>query len=165
MCSCNYWCSMIDCIRLLFEHNIKCRKPLLSAIERNLSEDDFTRNLGVGHSSIRNILVHIVNSESYWIDEVLSRKERKFYDPDGISRINDVRGLFEEREEKTQEYLSNLIVNDLQNVETVIWDGVTNNFTVAKALLRVATHETHHRGLIMGLIRKRGEQPPDVNML
>jgi len=110
---------MIDCIRLLFEHNTKCRKPLLSAIERNLSEDDFTRNLGVGHSSIRNILVHLMNSESYWIDQVLKKEIGKVYDPNEVSNVADVRNLFEERKEKTEKYLSNLIENDLLNVETV----------------------------------------------
>jgi uncharacterized damage-inducible protein DinB len=156
---------MIDCIKLLFEHNIKCREPLLSSIERDLSERDFTRDLGVGHSSIRNIVVHLVNNEGYWIDEVLKGGGRRLYDPEEVTTVTDVRVLFEEREEKTEEYLSNLIETDLQNVETIIWNGVTNNFTVAKALLHVATHEAHHRGLIIGLIRKLGGQPPDVNML
>lgn len=110
-------------------------------------------------------MVHLVNNEGYWIDEVLKGGERRLYDPEEVTTVTDVRVLFEEREEKTEEYLSNLIETDLQNVETVIWNGVTNNFTVAKALLHVATHEAHHRGLIIGLIRKLGGQPPDVNML
>jgi uncharacterized damage-inducible protein DinB len=39
------------------------------------------------------------------------------------------------------------------------------SFTVGKALIHMATHETHHRGLIVGLIRQMGLEPPDVNML
>ncbi|MHA2286802.1 MAG: DinB family protein [Candidatus Thorarchaeota archaeon] len=29
----------------------------------------------------------------------------------------------------------------------------------------MATHETHHRGLVIGLIRQLGYEPPDVDML
>lgn len=77
----------------------------MSSIERNLSERDFTRDLGVGHSSIRNIVVHLVNNEGYWIDEVLKGGERRLYDPEEVTTVTDVRVLFEEREEKTEEYL------------------------------------------------------------
>ncbi|NHI83307.1 MAG: hypothetical protein EAX81_03275 [Candidatus Thorarchaeota archaeon] len=41
----------------------------------------------------------------------------------------------------------------------------TVSFTVKKVLVHLATDEIHHHGLIVGLIRQLGYEPPDVNML
>ncbi|MHA1957884.1 MAG: DinB family protein [Candidatus Thorarchaeota archaeon] len=50
-------------------------------------------------------------------------------------------------------------------MKSVVWGDRTVSFTVAKALVHMATHETHHRGLVIGLIRQLGYEPPDVDML
>ncbi len=61
---------MLSCIEVLLEHNFACREPLLEAVKQ-LSKEEFTRDLGVGRNSIRDILIHLVNTEIYWIDHVL----------------------------------------------------------------------------------------------
>ncbi|MFO7837227.1 MAG: hypothetical protein R6V83_11295 [Candidatus Thorarchaeota archaeon] len=69
----------------------------------------------IAHSSIRNILVHLVNSESYWIDEVLEKREVTVFNPTEVSNIEGVTTPFEEKDQK-QRNLSNLIEDELQNV-------------------------------------------------
>jgi hypothetical protein len=47
---------MLQCIGMLLEHNYAVRKTLLHTIA-DLDASDFTKNVGVGQGSIRNILV------------------------------------------------------------------------------------------------------------
>ncbi len=68
-------------------------------------------------------------------------------------------------ETTTREFLRDQNEGGLQHVKSVTWGDETVSFTVAKALLHLATYETHHRGLMVGLLRQLGYKAPDVNMM
>jgi uncharacterized damage-inducible protein DinB len=154
---------MLQCIGMLLEHNYAVRKTLLSTI-RDLDSSDFTKNVGVGQGSIRNILVHLANTEAYWIS-LLEGVESEWLKYEDFEEVSSLIEPWEEIEGRTQEFLRNLDVKNLQHVKSVRWANRTVSFTTAKALVHMATHETHHRGLLVGLLRQLGYTPPDVNML
>ena len=58
--------AMMACIEMLLNHNIACRQPILDTV-KDLTSEEFIKDLGVGIGSIRDILVHIINAENYWI--------------------------------------------------------------------------------------------------
>ena len=155
---------MLSCIEMLLEHNFACREPLLEAVKR-LSKEDFTRDLGVGRNSIRNILIHLVNTETYWIDHVLRGITTEHIFSKDYADADSIREAWKSVEMTTREFLRNQNERGLQHVKSVTWSDVTVSFTVAKALLHLATHETHHRGLMVGLLRQLGYKAPDVNMM
>ena len=105
-----------------------------------------------------------MNAEKYWIS-VLSDEEFKPIDPKDFKDIPSIRGAWCEIEDRTTEFLQNLREEYLVHVKNVSWKKGTVSFTIAKALIHMATHETHHRGLLVGLARQLGLEPPDVNML
>ncbi|MFW9957498.1 MAG: DinB family protein [Candidatus Odinarchaeota archaeon] len=148
---------------MLVNHNITCREPILKTLE-NLTSEDLTKDLGIGKSSIRDILVHLMNSEKYWIS-LLSNAKFEHLDPRDFTDISSIRTAWCEIESGTIDFIKSLQENDLLHVRSVMWKKGTMSFTVGKALIHMATHETHHRGLIVGLIRQMGFEPPDVNML
>ena len=154
---------MRTCIEMLINHNKNCREPILQTFEQ-LSEEDLTKDLGVGRRSIRNILVHLMNSEKYWIS-VLSNEEFKRIDHNNFKDIPSIRGAWCEVEDRTDDFLRNLKEENLLHVRNVSLKVGTESFTIAKALIHMATHETHHRGLLVGLARQLGLEPPNVNML
>jgi uncharacterized damage-inducible protein DinB len=154
---------MMACIEILVDHNIACRQPILDAVE-NLTNEEFIKDMGVGIGSIRDILVHLVNTEDYWIS-LLKGKDTKKINPENFNDIDTIRKIWAERETSTKDFLEYQNDRTLQVVRNVTWDGVTVHFTVAKALIHMATHETHHRGLIIGIIRQLRYEPPNVNML
>jgi uncharacterized damage-inducible protein DinB len=148
---------------MILDHNIACRQPILDAV-KNLTNEEFTKDLGVGIGSIRNILVHLVNTEDYWIS-LLRERESKELNPASYGDVNRIAEIWSEIAAATKEFMENQNERTLQVVRNVTWDGITVHFTVAKALIHMAIHETHHRGIIVGLIRQLGHPPPDVNML
>jgi uncharacterized damage-inducible protein DinB len=154
---------MRSCIEMLVNHNITCREPILIILEK-LSSEDLKKDLGVGKSSIMDILVHLMNAEKYWIS-LLSNAKFEHLDPKDFTDISSIRTAWCEIENRTIAFVKNLQENELLHVKSVMWKKGTMSFTVGKALIHMATHETHHRGLIVGLIRQMGFEPPDVNML
>ena len=152
---------MIPCINMLFEHKYASRKPLLNSLKQ-LNSDDFTRTLG--NTSIRDILVHLMNTEIYWIS-VLSDLDTESLNPEEFNNVGSIAKTWRKIERETREFVGDQTEVSLQYVKSVTWGEATVSFTVAKALVHMATHETHHRGFVIGLLRQMGHEPPDMNML
>jgi uncharacterized damage-inducible protein DinB len=153
----------MSCIEMLFNHNLACREPLLQTLEQ-VSADEFRKNLGVGKDSMRNILVHLMNAERYLIS-VLDGRGFCQIEPESLESVQSIREDWSRVHEETEEFMSRLKKEQLQNVKSVTWGNQTVSFTVGKALIHVANHETHHRGVLAGLIRQQGIDPPDFDML
>ena len=121
---------------MLLEHNFAVREPIIDAL-RKLS-DDKLRNK---EKSINCVMMSIRTAS---IVSQLPWKNRKW-----------------ERESTLKPYT--LIHCTMWRV----YDGAIRRWASQwkKALVQLATHEIHHRGLIVGLIRQFGYEPPDVNML
>jgi uncharacterized damage-inducible protein DinB len=154
---------MMSSIEMLFDHNLACREPLLQILEQ-MKTEDFMKDLGVGKGSMRNILVHLMNAEKYWIS-VLNDSKFEAIEPESLDSVQSIREIWSRVHEKTRELVSRLNEDQLHHVRSVTWGEQTVSFTVAKALIHVANHETHHRGLLSGLIRQQGMTPPDFDML
>ena len=154
---------MMSCIEMLFDHNLACRDPLLQTLE-HLKPEELVEDLRVGKGSIRNILVHIMNAEKYWIS-VLENSEFEAIKPNSIDSIQSIRETWSKVHDRTKEFMDNLKVEELHHVRSVSWGEQTVSFTVGKALIHIANHETHHRGLLSGLIRQKGLSPPDFDLL
>ncbi len=148
---------------MLLDHNLACRGPLIHTLEK-LGNDKFVGNLGVGKGSIRNILTHLMNTERYWIS-VLNGSEFESIEPENLSDIQSIKEVWLEIQEETTNFIANLSGSQLHHVKSITLGSQTVSFTIAKALIHMANHETHHRGLLTGLIRLNGLEPPDFNMI
>ena len=139
------------------------RASLLDSIE-NVDRDIFLKDLGVGRVSLRNILVHLMDTEKFWIS-LVKGMEIEHFSPETFPTLDTVRKAWCDVERETRDYLETLNESQLQHVKSVVWNNNTINFTIGKALVHFVTHEIHHRGVIIGLLRQLGLEPPDVNML
>ncbi|MHA1926585.1 MAG: DinB family protein, partial [Candidatus Thorarchaeota archaeon] len=106
---------MMSCIEMLFEHNFAVREPILDSV-RHISEEDFTRNHGVGWGSVRDILVHLVNTEKYWIS-VLKDEEMEWLDSNDYPDADSIAKMWMDVEKKTREYLMTLETDHLHHVK------------------------------------------------
>ncbi|TFG32464.1 DUF664 domain-containing protein [Candidatus Thorarchaeota archaeon] len=154
---------MMSCIEILFEHNLTCRESLLDTLEQ-VNTEEFVRDRGVGKSSIRNILVHLVNTERGWIS-FLDNRESTDIEPESRDRVQSIREIWSRVHEGTREFMDKVREDQLLHVKSVKWGNQTVSFTIGKVLMHVATHETHHRGVLTGLIRQQGIDPPGFDMI
>ncbi|MFW9918191.1 MAG: DinB family protein [Candidatus Thorarchaeota archaeon] len=154
---------MISCIEMLLEHNFSVRGPLLETL-RKLDNDDFIRNLGIGKGSIRNTLVHLMNTDIYWIN-VIAEEDTPALDAEQFQTVDDIAQSWKRIEIEMRDIIANQTDASLQYVKRVRLGNDTISFTIARAFLHMVTHEGHHRGFIVGLLRQMGYDPPNVNML
>ena len=154
---------MMTIIEMLINHNLVGRDPLFQTLERFDSEE-ILKKTGAGKGSIRDILVHLMNAEKFWIAK-LNDSKTEMSKTEDFQDIQSIRDAWSKVAVDTAEFMKNLVEEQLQHVMSVRSGDQTISFTVAKALLHMTTHETHHRGFLMGLIRQKGLEPPDVNML
>ena len=150
-------------IEILINHNRVCREPLFQTLEK-LDSEEFLNPTGAGKGSVRDILVHIMNAEKYWI-AFLRSSEYEMSKPEDFRNIQSIRDSWSRVSVDTEEFINNLAEDQLHHVKSLKSRDQMISFTVTKALLHMATHETHHRGFLIGLIRQKGLEPPDVNML
>ncbi|MHA1942867.1 MAG: DinB family protein [Candidatus Thorarchaeota archaeon] len=150
-------------IEMLINHNVASREPLLQTLEQ-LDSEEFLKKTGADKGSIRDILVHLMNAERFWIATLKDTKTEKS-EPEDFQDMQSIRVAWSRVASDTEEFIRNLVEERLQHVRSVRAGNQTISFTVAKALLHMTTHETHHRGFLIGLIRQLGLEPPDVNML
>ena len=93
--------AMMACIEMLLDHNVTCRQSILGAV-RNLTSEEFTKELGVGNDSICNILVHMINAEDYWISLLRETNARKF-NPNDFDKADSIEKIWSEVETATKE--------------------------------------------------------------
>jgi len=148
---------------MLFDHNLTCRESLLDTLEQ-VNTEDFVKDRGVGKGSMRNILVHLVNTEKSWISFLDSRGSTDI-EPESLDNVQSIRDIWSGVHEETREFMDRLGEDQLLHVKSVKWDNQTVSFTVGKVLMHVATHETHHRGVLTALIRQQGIDPPGFDMI
>ena len=154
---------MLSIIEMLVNHNSVCRDPLFKTLEQ-LEPEEFLKSIGAGKGSVRDILVHTMNAEKFWI-AFLKESEYQMSKPEDLNDIQSIRDEWSKVSTDTEEFIKNLAENKLHQVKSIRKGDQTISFTLAKALLHITTHETHHRGFLIGLIRQKGLEPPDVNML
>jgi uncharacterized damage-inducible protein DinB len=148
---------------MLFDHNLTCRESLLDTQEQ-VNTEELVRDRGVGKGSMRNILVHLVNTEKSWISFLDNRKSSDI-EPESLDSVQSIREIWSRVHDKTEEFMDRLREDQLLHVKSVKWRNQTVSFTVGKVLMHVATHETHHRGVLTGLIRQQGLNPPSFDMI
>ncbi len=58
---------MLTCIAMLLEHMFSIGAPLLQSLQK-LSMDNRTRHLDHGSELIRDLVVHLMNTELFWLN-------------------------------------------------------------------------------------------------
>lgn len=148
---------------MLFDHNLACRESLLNTLEQ-VNTEEFLRDRGVGKGSMRNILAHLINTEKGWIS-FLDNRESIDIEPESLDSVQSIRETWSRVHEETKELMDRLGEDQLLHVKSVKWENQTVSFSVGKVLMHVVIHETHHRGVLTGLIRQQGINPPGFDMI
>ncbi|MFX1511246.1 MAG: DinB family protein [Promethearchaeota archaeon] len=136
----------------LFEYNHVIRDQLLTSAAK-LSFEKFTKDLGLGFSSIRDQLVHMARAKAYWLDNVLNPQKIPRPDPKTFSNASSLQKYWVEVEKRFQAFLKTFPTNNLDDKRSVTWGTETHEFSIRQILLHVATHEIHHRGQVVAQFR------------
>ena len=146
----------------MFKHAESSRRKILDAAGKMDAASFVARTPGV--FSVRDLLVHLMDTEDFWIGSVvLAQKQRKFT-PEKYKDAGTLRADWDKVRERTRKLFATLPAELLRQTRTVPGEAA-ETFEVEKILWHFLTHETHHRGQVCMLMRENGFEPPVVDLL
>ncbi|WP_339035373.1 DinB family protein [Mammaliicoccus sciuri] len=136
-----------------------------------LSDDELSKELGFGFQSIKNTLIHIAGCYHAWLGAfVLENTENPLFTNEIISDLNieDIKTYFEEADTYVYQVLK-MPEKELQKplYKKLIWNSNDKVFnkTPQQLLFHSVTHEYHHKGQIVTMLRMLGYTPQNTDVL
>lgn len=138
---------------------------------KELSENEFTKELGFGFQSIRDSLVHIAGCYHAWLGSFLLSKTTsplKTKEAISVMKMEDIENYFLQADEyvDTVFHTFNGRFDELIEKE-LSWktdSGVVKK-TPHQLFIHSITHEYHHKGQIVAMLRILGYIPKNTDIL
>ena len=157
----------VGAARRLFLYNRTVFDRFVGRVER-LPPKAVRRSRGIGHLSLFDTLVHILNVHEAWIAYVLPGKVRqlpaRFREPDRHPKDWAGFHAYETRVwSEVERYLDGLTLRELGRTVRAPW--MPGRYTVSDALLQTTFEEAHHLGEIIGALWQEDRAPPDMTWI
>lgn len=125
-----------------------------------------TENSGASFDSIRDIFVHSLQAEHFWIRRLSGKSMEGIYGEPftKYANVDSIRQYADVVEAGTNEYLQKLGDRELQRVfEYRLRDGSIKHNVTEDILMHIVEEEIHHRGEILCIYWQHDIQPPYVS--
>ena len=152
-------------IKDLFEYNWYSRRKLLKSMAE-FPWKTVTESSGASFDSIRDIFIHSLQAEHFWIRRLSGKNTEGIYGAPftKYTDINSIQEYADKVEAETNEYLEKLTNQKLQSVfEYRGRDGNINRNETEDILMHVIEEEIHHRGEILCIYWQHDIQPPYIS--
>jgi len=127
--------------------------------------DELTRPPAEGMRAIRDILVHMVSAERYWMRYVIQGEPRQRLRPDHYPTLDSILNDWKPQRIATLAFISGLSVEERPVRRTLPWDA-TKSASLEEIVWHVVTHEQYHRGQIFTRLALLGRRDlPDYDLL
>jgi len=154
-------------IKDLFGYNWHCRKKFLKSMAE-IPWETVTENCGASFESIRDIFVHSLQAEQFWIRNLNQKSTQGIWETpfNKFTSVKDIQDYADKVEAETNEYLKNLTDKKLKSIfEFVGWDKKTHRHMVEDILIHVVEEEIHHRGELLCIYWQHDLQPPYISYM
>ncbi|HVP27387.1 MAG TPA: DinB family protein [Candidatus Bathyarchaeia archaeon] len=152
-------------IKDLFGYNWYSRRRLLKSMAE-IPWETVTESSGASFDSIRDIFIHSLQAEHFWIRRLSGKSTEGIYGAPfaKYADINSIREYADTVEAETNAYLKKLTNQELQSMfEYKLRDGSINHSKTEDILMHIVEEEIHHRGEIMCLYWQHDIQPPYIS--
>src|SRR5262249_23532916 len=118
------------------------------------------------HGSIRNTMVHVLSAQRGWLDRCGGPKRGAPLNPADFPTVASLVDAWTKVEGYVREFLSMLRDEDLaRNIEFAIGGSEKRAMPMGALLQHAANHGVHHRGQVSLLLRLRGCDPENFDIL
>ena len=118
------------------------------------------------NNSIRDLLVHIINTYIGWIDNFALDGSRVFHGNEDAQRLYQIKTIFDEVDLIVNDFLEKYS-EDYQSPMTkyIARKDITLTLLPLQLFTHVITHEFHHKGQILIMSRILGYIPVDTDII
>jgi uncharacterized damage-inducible protein DinB len=143
--------------KALYERNLENRKRMFQQLQ-GIKSEDLTKPFGPSRS-IRDLLVHILRVENWYIGGVLLKNEVKKLEMADFTTVNTILLEAEKTQERTLNYLASVHPTATNQEQTHDAGDRRMKFTIEQILLQINLHQAYHFGQINMIIRQLGYEP------
>ena len=151
-------------IRTLYDYLFWAHERTMSAVER-LSDEDFVRDLGSSHRSVRGTLVHMMSAEWLYLSRWHGVFPDALLDPSAFPTVASIEERWGGIHRELRSFLGRLREENLNSVfryRNIRGDEISLPMYVT--LLHVVNHNTYHRGQLVAQLRILGQQPESTDL-
>lgn len=155
----------LEAIGELFAYNQWANHKVLDA-SRVVSADDFVRDLGSSHRSLRGTFVHALWAEWIWLQRWNGRSPKDVFLEEEFPDLPAIASRWVDVEEAQEQLIVGLTEERLQariayeNMQGIRWE-----YSLAHMMQHVANHASYHRGQAVTLLRQLGHRAPTTDFL
>ncbi|UAY56069.1 DinB family protein [Arachidicoccus terrestris] len=141
------------------------RARLLNYCQTISNEDFLNENSSFGlGGSIRNLLVHIVNTYQSWIIKRALQKNIDFTEYSAVKTNEEAETLFRFIDEEVMTFIEKYEMTLFEKIRLDV-RGTIKPLSPFELFTHVTTHEFHHKGQILSLSRHLGYTPVDTDII
>jgi uncharacterized damage-inducible protein DinB len=149
-----------DGLLALYTYNAYANHLVLDGLAQ-LSEDEFARESSPSHSSLRGLLLHLLECEAWFLAIC---RERTLEEPD-LPTLADIRRYQSDLEREQLEFIGALTETDLAREVTIELRSHPYHFPMWQLLVQAFVHSTHHRAELAILLGQMGHPLPTLDII
>ena len=126
----------------------------------DLTEEEYTRELGGGWPSVRATWVHVAGATWAWSERIAGRDCTRLHTPEQLATLADANALVDEASERFRAILA---VSTPESRDALFaWKNLSGAEKTAPfwvILRHVVNHASYHRGQISSMVKRLGKKP------
>ena len=155
----------VEAIQELYRYNHWANDRVFEAVS-NLTHEEFAKNLGSSHPSVRDTLVHIVWAEWIWLQRWKGISPQIVFQGTNFSDQDALRARWLELDVEQRAFIETLTTERLLSlVQYVILQGQTWRYPLWRQMYHVVNHSSYHRGQLTTMLRQVAARPVATDFL
>ncbi|MGH9200675.1 MAG: DinB family protein [Vicinamibacterales bacterium] len=155
----------VQAIQGLYRYNRWANSRILEALA-HLTSEEFARDLGSSHPSVRATSLHIVWAEWIWLQRWNGVSPEVVFDAADFPNLDDVRARWSGVDIEQRTFLDALTDERLLAVVRYVnLKGETWQYPLWRQMCHVVNHSTYHRGQLTTMLRQLGARPIATDLL
>lgn len=151
----------------LWDYNLYLRHKYFETLS-SIEWGELVKHRGASFDSLRNVFVHIVNCEDWYLHTVLLKKGGPIekYDYEEFSNMDLIKNKMDAVEAKTKKLFVNLSESEYKKpIDYTMPNGTNRRNSIEEVLVNLIFEETHHRGELLGFLWAMNIEPPFESLI
>jgi uncharacterized damage-inducible protein DinB len=155
----------LGAVRELFRYNAWANSRTFDAAAE-LAPEQYLRDLGSSHPSLRDTLLHIVWAEWLWLQRWRGASPQEVFQASDFPTLGTLRERWSAVEAEQREFLEAVTPERLHSaVRYVNLRGEAWQYPLWRQMCHLVNHSTYHRGQAATLLRQLGARPRPTDFL
>ena len=142
-----------NAFRHFYDYHFAENRKIWDRFIMPLSEEQFIQDVDYSHGSVRNQIVHLINTDDAWFSDLRGVAIPESLEPAGADDRKTIRAQWDGVEQKMRDYLKNLRDDMLFDKPL---QGEDKDLILWQVLLHVVNHGTDHRAQLLRVLNDFG---------